>query len=325
MSLLKSRFSKAILLLLVVFAIVSATSIKFGEKDSVNLGVSSTNKSDDTFSEGKSDGIKYYSSPYMPKHVEFAGEKVPIEYYDVYESLDKELLSHAYFHSQTLRYIKLSKRYFSIVEPILKKNNIPDDFKYLMVAESGMNETAISPARAAGLWQFLASTAKSHGLTVTAEVDERYHVEKSTQAACEHLQWLYNKFGSWTLVCASYNCGIGSLSNQLSRQKATSYYDMLLNTETGRYVYRIVGFKLIMENPKLYNFYVADDEYYPIWNTKYITLDSTVSDFGTFANNLGLNYKVLKEFNPWLRDNKLNNPSKTVYKIKVPQEGYKRN
>ncbi|MFV0505789.1 MAG: lytic transglycosylase domain-containing protein [Bacteroidales bacterium] len=323
--LLKNSFSRIILSLIVVFVVVSATSMNFGKNDSAQVVLSNSYKTEQISTVAKPLGIKYYESPSIPKHVEFAGERVPLECNDVFESLDRELMSHAYFHSQTLRYIKLSKRYFSIVEPILKKYNIPDDFKYLMVAESGMNETAVSPARAAGLWQFLASTAKSHGLTISSEVDERYHVEKSTVAACDHLQWLYNQFGSWTLVCASYNCGIGGLKNQISRQKTNSYYDMLLNSETARYVYRILGFKLIMENPELYNFHVADNEYYPLWNTKYITIDSTVTDFGTFANNMGLNYKILKEFNPWLRDNKLNNPNKTVYKIKIPLEGYKRN
>ncbi|MFV0346838.1 MAG: lytic transglycosylase domain-containing protein [Bacteroidales bacterium] len=323
MSIIKSGFFKVVLLIGVVCIVLGASSINFGGLDSQQV---QKNKIEDKGSTPapESKGIEYYGSSYIPKEVNFAGEKVPVEYYDVYESLDRELMSHAYFHSQTLRYIKLSKRFFSIVEPILKKNNIPADFKYLMVAESGMDETARSPAKAAGLWQFLSSTAQSHGLTVTSEVDERYHVEKSTQAACEHLQWLYNKFGSWTLVCAAYNCGIGGLSNQMKRQSTRSYYNMLLNSETARYVYRIVGFKLIMENPELYNFHISEAEFYPQWKTKYITIDSTVSDFGVFANDLGYNYKILKEFNPWLRDNKLTNPKKTTYKIKLPLEGYKR-
>lgn len=259
-----------------------------------------------------------FKSVYIPESVLFAGEPMPLERFDIKESLDRELLSNAYFHSQTIRYIKLAPRYFPVIEPILKEKGIPNDFKYLAVAESGFNPRAISPARAAGFWQFMKGTAQDYGLEVHGLVDERYHIEKSTRAACEYLLDSYEKFGSWTLVAASYNRGRTGIQKQLTRQKTNNYYDLLITTETARYVYRITALKLIMENPEKYNFYISDDEKYPIIETKEVVINGAVADFADFAKEHGISYKLLKDFNPWLRDTHLTNSKKKKYIIKIP-------
>ncbi len=254
----------------------------------------------------------------LPTAFSFAGEPMPLDRFDIRESLDRELLSNAYFHSQTLRYLKLTPRYFSVIEPILKEKGIPDDFKYLALAESGLNPRAISPAHAVGLWQFMKSTAQEYGLEVNSLIDERYHIEKATYAACDYLLDSYEKFGSWTLVAASYNRGRSGISKQLVRQKTDNYYDLLITTETARYVYRIAALKLIIENPERYGFYVADNEKYPIIKTKNITIHGAVANFPDFAKKYGISYKLLKDFNPWLRDDHLTNSKKKTYVIKIP-------
>lgn len=259
-----------------------------------------------------------YGTVTMPEKVEFAGEQLPIEKFYVKESLDRELLSNAYYHSQTIRLLKLAPRYFSIIEPILKEKGIPDDFKYLAVAESSFNPRAVSPASAVGLWQFLKATAQQYGLTVNNEIDERYHVKKSTYAACDYLLNSYKKFGNWAMVAASYNAGLTGVSQQAERQKTDSYFDLLFGDETSRYVYRIVALKLIMENPAEYNFYVPDEEKYPIINTREIEISSSVANFAAFAIEQGINYKVLKDFNPWLRENSLNVTAGKKYVVEIP-------
>ena len=259
-----------------------------------------------------------YRSPFMPDSVFFAGEKLPIGRFDVEESLDRELLSNAYFHSQTMRYIKLAPRYFSIIEPILKEKGVPDDFKYLAVAESGFNTRAVSPAGAVGFWQFLKGTAQDYGLVINSEVDERYHVEKATYAACDYFLNNYQKYGSWTMVAATFNAGPTGMARQILRQKNESYFDLLLNDETARYVFRIVALKLIMENPELYNFYISNDEKYPVIPTRDVEITGAVDDFADFAKEQGINYKLLKDFNPWLRETYLKNPGAKKYIIKIP-------
>jgi hypothetical protein len=259
-----------------------------------------------------------FKSVEIPESVSFAGEPMPIERFDVKESFDRELLSNAYFHSQTIRYIKLAPRYFSVIEPILKEKGIPDDFKYLAVAESGFNPQAISPARAVGFWQFMKGTAQDYGLEVNSLVDERYHIEKSTYAACQYLLDSYEKFGSWTLVAASYNRGRSGIQKQLTRQKTNNYYDLLITTETARYVYRITALKTIMENPESYNFYISDDEKYPLIKTKDVVIKGAVANFADFAKEHGINYKLLKYFNPWLRDIHLTNSKGKKYIVKIP-------
>ncbi|WP_372773505.1 lytic transglycosylase domain-containing protein [Mangrovibacterium sp.] len=266
-----------------------------------------------------------YRSVALPQKLSFMDEAVPLHYIDVRESLDRELLVNSYFHSQTLRFLKLAPRFMDIIVPILKADTVPVDFAYLALAESGFDQRALSPAGAAGFWQFLKGTAADYGLEVSSEVDERYHLEKATHAACRYLKDSYKKYGSWTLVAASYNAGRGFMDRQLERQKETSYYDLLMGEETSRYVFRILALKLIMETPEEYGFKVKEQEKYPLWNVKTITVKGPVKDFAAFAQEHGTNYKILKMLNPWLRENYLTNAKGKTYVIKVPAEGFRTN
>jgi len=261
-------------------------------------------------------------SPLIPSDITFAGEKVPIQNFDVKESLDNEMLANAFWHSQMIRFLKRANRCFPIIEPILKRNNIPEDFKYLAVAESGL-VNVVSPSKATGFWQFMQKTAKEYNLEVSTEVDERYHLEKSTQAACDYLNEAYQKFGSWTLVAASYNMGMGGLSRQLSRQSVDSYYDLYLNRETARYVYRIIAIKIIMQSPTNYGFNLRQKELYPIIPTTTIVCDTTLPDLRKWALEQGVNYKILKILNPWLRKTYLKNIKKKTYQIKITEKGFR--
>lgn len=265
----------------------------------------------------------YYSSVDVPDSLTFCDEMVPLEYFDIYESLDRELLVNSYFHSQTLRFIKMAPRFFSIIDPILKGNNIPEDFKYLALAESGFDPTAVSPAGAVGFWQFMKGTASDYGLEVSTEVDERYHIEKSTHAACAYLHESYRKYGNWTMVAATYNAGRNFIGRQVERQKETNYYDLLLGEETRRYVFRILALKLVMENPREYGFDVREEEIYPQWNTKTIQVTGPVISFADFAQEHNTNYKILKMLNPWLREAYLTNAGGKTYEIKLPAEGFR--
>jgi hypothetical protein len=268
-------------------------------------------------------GTHLFTPVELPEKLTFAGEKVPMEYYDVRENLDRELLSTVYFHSQTIRYIKNAPRYFSVIEPILKSNGIPEDFKYLCVAESGFDPRAVSPAKAVGLWQILESSAKENGLEINGEVDERYHIEKSTEAACRILKSAYLKFGSWSLVAASYNGGRAFLDRQITNQKVNSYYDLLFGEETTRYVFRILALKLVMENPEEYGFQIEKNQLYPIIETKTIEVNGPVTDWASFAIEKGINYKILKMFNPWLRETFLKNPTRKTYILKIPEKNFR--
>jgi len=260
-----------------------------------------------------------YALP-VPDSITFAGDKVPLENFDVKEALDKELHKITYWHSETFLYLKRAHRYFPEIEKILKKNGIPDDFKYLAVTESGLTNT-VSPSGAAGFWQIMKKTGKSYGLEINDEVDERYHFEKSAETACKFLKDAYRKYHDWALVAASYNLGQGNLDKQLKRQDASSYYDLLLNSETSRYVYRIIAFKTILENPQNYGFKFRKRDLYPLIPVKEIVLDTAVTDFASYAEKYNTNYKMLKYFNPWLRDSFLTNKYKKTYTLKIPEEG----
>jgi len=268
-------------------------------------------------------GTHIFTPVELPTKLTFAGEAVPLEYYDVRENLDREILSTVYFHSQTIRYIKNAPRYFSIIEPILKSNGIPDDFKYLCVAESGFDVRAISPAKAVGLWQLIESAAKESGLEVNTEVDERYHIEKSTEVACRILKSAYLRFGSWSLAAASYNGGRTFVDRQIDTQRVKSYYDLQFGEETTRYVFRILAFKLVMEEPEKYGFMIKKDQLYPIIETKTVEVNRPVTDWATFAIENGINYKILKMFNPWLRESFLKNPTRKTYILKIPEKGFR--
>lgn len=257
----------------------------------------------------------------LPKTIDFAGEKTPLNIADVKERLDREMITNVNYHSSTTLAIKRANRVFPIIESILKKNGIPDDFKYLAVIESGL-VNVVSPAGARGIWQFMPQTAKEYGMEVNDFVDERYHLEKSTQAACDYLNSAKNKFGTWTLAAASYNGGVSGINKQIERQGESGYYDLLLTEETSRYVFRILALKEIMKNPVKYGFNIPNEQlYFPI-ETKQISIDSTVSNLASLAKSQGINYKILKIHNPWLRDTKLENKTKKIYTIDIPKEGY---
>lgn len=252
-----------------------------------------------------------------PKEINFATQMVPLSEPEVYERLDRELHSNTFFHSNTILYFKKANRWFPVIEPILKENGIPDDFKYLALIESGLRNV-VSPAGAAGYWQFMKATGKEYGLVINGEVDERYHLEKATKAACQYLKSSYELYGDWALVAASYNAGKGKISKELIRQKADSYYDLLLVEETGRYVFRILAIKQIFENPKKYGFNIRKSDLYATMEYKTVMVDSAVTSFADFAKENNISYKILKHFNPWLREAYLKNTTRTAYEVKLP-------
>ena len=265
------------------------------------------------------DGYNIYALP-MPENLNFAGERVPLEDPDVYERMDRELLVNTYWQSNALLLFKRAHKYFPIMEPILKEYGVPDDFKYLAVIESGLTQ-AVSPARAIGFWQILEGTGKDYKLEINSNVDERYHIEKSTRVACEYLLKSKQKFGSWTMAAAAYNAGDRGVQRQLDRQKVNDYYDLLLGEETGRYVFRIIALKEIMNNPQKYGFNFSTEDLYAPVATRKVKVDTAVSDFADFSKQFGINYKILKIHNPWLREAHLNNASRKTYYIEIPEEG----
>ncbi|MFN4027844.1 MULTISPECIES: lytic transglycosylase domain-containing protein [Flavobacterium] len=261
------------------------------------------------------------SAMYFPTEVDFAGEKTPLQISDVRERLDRELLINANLDATTALIIKRANRVFPIIEPILAKYGVPDDFKYLAVIESGL-VNAVSSAGARGVWQFMPETAKEKGMEVNDIVDERYHLEKSTEAACRYLLAAKEKFGSWTLAAASYNGGMNGITKRIDEQKVNNYYDLALTEETSRYVFRILALKEIMRQPAKYGFNIYPSDLYTQIPTKKVAVDSSITDLTGFAISQGINYKILKIHNPWLRDKKLVNPTKKRYEIEIPLEGY---
>ena len=254
----------------------------------------------------------------VPEKLDFAGERMPLNQPDVYERIDRELLVNTYWQSNGLLLIKRSKKYFPIIEPILKKHGIPDDFKYLAVIESGLTQ-AVSPAKATGFWQIMRNTGRELGLEVNENVDERYHIEKATEAACKYLKQSKERMGSWTLAAAAYNAGNYGVEKKLKEQKADNYYDLLLGQETGRYVFRIVAIKTILKNTAKYGFNFEDKHLYTSEKTNIVIVDTAVTSFPDFAKRFGITYKDLKRHNPWLRDKHLNNASRKPYEIKIPK------
>ena len=255
----------------------------------------------------------------LPEKLDFAGERVPIEDPDVYERLDREFLVNTYWQSNGLLYIKRANKYFPIIEPILKRNNIPDDFKYLALIESGLTN-AVSPAGASGFWQFMKSAAKEYGLEVGDQVDERYHLEKATQAACDYLNAAKRSTGSWTMAAAAYNAGVAGMNRQANLQETNNYYDLWLNNETSRYVFRILAVKEIMKNPKKYGFVFDKRHLYNELPTYNVMIDSSITNLISFAKQYNITYKDLKIYNPWLRDRKLENKDGKTYYIKIPKK-----
>ncbi|APG59724.1 lytic transglycosylase domain-containing protein [Christiangramia salexigens] len=296
---------------------VCAVSINAVQQEGGGSGSSSEK---DKVDKSVADGYRIVSLP-MPENLDFAGESVPLEDPDIYERMDRELLVNTYWQSNALLLMKRANKYFPIIEPILKENGIPEDFKYLAVIESGLTQ-AVSPARAVGFWQIMEGTGKEYGMEINDNVDERYHIEKSTRVASDYLKKAKERFGSWTLAAASYNAGQYGVDKQLERQKVSNYYDLLLGEETGRYVFRILALKEIMSHPRKYGFDLEENDLYGYIPTKKVKVDTVVKDFPDFAKDFGINYKILKIHNPWLRDDHLKNASRKTYFIDIPEKGY---
>ena len=261
---------------------------------------------------------QYVNDIELPETMEFCGEKVPLDRFYVREALEREILVNSYRHASTILLLKRTTRWFPVIEPIMRKNNLPEDFKYLAMIESDLTN-AVSPSKAVGFWQFLEGTGKQYGLEIYKEVDMRYNQELETQAACDFLKDLYKRFGNWTLAAAAYNCGGGRISRTIEEQQVRSYYDMSLPNETERYIYRILAFKLITENPAKYGYHISDDGWYQPLEYRTITVTETIDDLAKFAIQQGTNLKMLKYYNPWLRSNTLTISVGNSYKIKLPK------
>jgi membrane-bound lytic murein transglycosylase D len=253
----------------------------------------------------------------LPENLNLAGERVPTERQHIRERMDRELLVNTYWQSNGLLLLKRANKYFPTLEPLLKEYGLPDDFKYLAVAESALIDET-SSVGAAGMWHFMKNTGKEYGLEINQNVDERYHIEKSTKVAAQYLIKAKKRFGSWTLAAAAYNAGNYGVSRRLEAQGVTSYYDAFLPNETERYVLRIIALKEVLSNPRKYGFKFEEKDLYTMEKTRTIKVDSAITNIALFAKNFGLNYKELKLHNPWLRQNKLNNRSQKVYEIKIP-------
>jgi hypothetical protein len=257
----------------------------------------------------------------LPADLNFAGEKVPVKSPDIMERADREFLVNTYWQSNGILLIKRAEKYFPTIEKILKEEGVPDDFKYLSVIESGL-QNVVSPAGARGFWQIMPQTGKELDLEVNDNVDERYHLEKSTRAACKYLKDSKEKLGSWTLAAAAYNAGNAGISRQLDRQQVSEYYDLLLGEETGRYMFRIIAMKEIMSDPKSFGFNVEQEHKYTHIPTEAEVVDYEIDDLAAFAKARNINYKILKIHNPWLRESNLNNKSKKRYEFEIPEKGF---
>jgi membrane-bound lytic murein transglycosylase D len=265
------------------------------------------------------ESVKVYALK-LPTSLQFSGEAVPLDQPDIKERLDKELLVNTYWQSNMLLLIKRANKYFPVIEPILEAEGVPEDFKFLAVIESGL-ENVRSPKGAKGIWQIMPGTAKEYGLEVNSNVDERYHLEKSTRVACAYLKKAKERLGSWTLAAAAYNRGMYGTDKLLDKQIAENYYDLLLNSETSRYVFRILAIKEIMSNPKAYGFIFEKEDLYQHIPVRKLGVDTAITNIAQFAKAQSINYKILKIHNPWLIENHLNNRSRKYYEILIPEEG----
>lgn len=257
-------------------------------------------------------------SPRVPAKIQFAGKTVDLDRIDMYERLDRELTAMTYTHGNTLLQIKRANRYFPVLEPILKKHGVPSDMLYLACIESTLNPLAVSPAKAAGMWQFMPDTARQYGLQVDSDVDERYNIEKATAAACRYLLNAYKRYGNWESVAASYNGGMARISRQLEAQMVNSAYDLYLNDETSRYMFRLLAAKLIMEDPAAFGFSLSADQLYQPIPCKDVEVSEPVDDWALWASAQGITYAQLRMLNPWIRSNSLPNKSARTYTVKIP-------
>jgi membrane-bound lytic murein transglycosylase D len=280
--------------------------------------------SDDTVTD--EDYRSYFTSNYkvfgitIPKDINFCGEHLPIDDFTVHEALERELLVNTYWQSQTVLLHKRAARWFPVIEPILKANGVPDDMKYVALAESGLTNV-VSPQKATGFWQIMEVTANYYGLEISSEVDERYNVEKATQAACKVLLDAYKRYGNWTMAAASYNLGMGGIDKAISKQQTDSYYSLYLNEETARYIYRIVALKEIISRPKSYGYHLRQSDLYPPIPVTKVTVDTAINDLAAFAIAHGTTYKILKTLNPWMLGSSLTSAANTKYTVQLPAKG----
>lgn len=258
--------------------------------------------------------------PSIPKSIEFCGETIYLEDEDIRERLDREVLTNAYYHSSTIQAIKRSERYFPMIEKILKEKNLPEDLKYVAVIESNLQQ-AVSPAGAVGFWQFMPVTAKQFGLRINQEIDERMNIEKSTYAACQYLIEAYDTLKSWSLAIASYNRGIGGVRSDMRWQETDNYYDTHMNSETGRYVYRAIAMKLIMENPEGYGFFIPEQDLYKPIKTRIVKVSEDINDLAEWSKSVGYNLKIIKKLNPWILGNRLT-VRNTMLELEIPAKSF---
>lgn len=309
---------KNILMLLGVVFLISTLVFAVQQSEVPELPV----ETNDVAKEGEKNVAKEYiiTAIDIPEDLNFAGELVPQDDPEIMERIDREFLVNTYWQSNAVLLIKRAHKYFPIIEPILAKNGIPDDFKYLAVAESGL-QNVVSHAGATGFWQIMKATGQEYGLEVNSNVDERYHLSKSTEVACKYLQRYKDHYGSWTLAAAAYNAGPGSISKFMDIQQAGSYYDLLLGEETGRYIFRILAIKEILTQPEKYGFELEQKDLYTSVPTFTVDVAEPVGNFADFAREYEINYKILKRHNPWLREPHLNNASGKKYTIEIPNKG----
>lgn len=265
---------------------------------------------------------KHPQAPSVPKMIVFAGDTIRFDRQDIYERMDREMISFTYMHTNSTLMLKRSKRIFAKVVPILRANGVPEDLKYLMAIESNFDPKALSSAGAAGLWQFTKSTAKEYGLEVSSEVDERYHIEKETVAACKYLLKAYDKYGDWMTVAASYNGGQNGISKRIENQRQRKAMDLWLVEETSRYMFRILAAKMFFEDPTSFGFYVREKDKYPVEPKpkETVSVSGPIENLVDFAEEHGIRYATLKGANLWLRDSKLTNKAGKTYEIVIPRE-----
>lgn len=305
------RVAATLLSLVVLLGIIEFFS--FSTKDSIP---------EELTEELNKNQVYYRIKAYEYDHnINFCGEVVPLQSQDIYERFDYEVIKNSYWHSEMMLYFKRSGKYFPIIEPILKKYKIPADFKYLVVVESGM-DNVVSPAGAAGFWQLMPKTAQEYGLEVESDIDQRYKLELATEAACKYILESYKKFNSWTLVAASYNMGMTGLQKKLNQQETDNYYNLLLNSETARYVFRILAIKDIFEDPAKYGFNLTKkDKYKPI-KTRKVEVTESITDLYKFGEKEGVNYKIIRICNPWIKSNHLVVSPGKKYIIDIPTENF---
>lgn len=297
-------------------AVMASASCQAGNTQPPHPATAATAAPED---EEMSGGPLMIENPEIPSTVHFAGQEISLDRVDMYERIDRELTSLVYTHGNTLLLIKRANKYFPILAPILKKNGVPADLLYLACVESSLNQRAYSPAKAAGLWQFIPSTAKQYGLEVNEWVDERYNIEKETEAACRYLKKAYDMYGNWESAAASYNGGTNRITAELEAQLATTAFDLYLVDETSRYMFRILATKLIMEDPAKYGFHLKADQLYQPVEYSVVEVSGPVSDWPSWAREHGINYSQLREANPWIRAKSLPNRTGKTYKVKIPK------